>query len=314
MPRKPRLHLPGGLYHVILRGNDRQDIFFEDEDRLAFYRLLEEGVRRFGYRVHAFCLMGNHVHLALQMGSQPLSKGLQNLSLRYTRYINRRRERVGHLFQGRYQALLVDTDSYGLELVRYIHLNPVRARLVSDPADYAYSGHLAYLGMHALSFLTTDWVLSQFDERVGVARGRYARFVAAGMSEGHRREFHHGSYETRVIGDDRFVERALRASAEPVRVRRVDLDHIVAYVCKGSELTERETTRAGKNRVASQARALIGWLAATCGNETLSEVARRLKRDVSAISRAVTQLERIATEGGAKGKALRMHQIAISQT
>jgi REP element-mobilizing transposase RayT len=82
MPRKPRLRLPGGLYHVILRGNDRQDIFFEDEDRLAFYRLLEEGTRRFDYRVHAFCLMTNHVHLALQMGPQPLSKGLQNLCVR----------------------------------------------------------------------------------------------------------------------------------------------------------------------------------------------------------------------------------------
>ncbi len=90
----------------------------DNEDRLAFYRLLDEGVRRFGYRVHAFCLMGNHVHLALQMGSQPLSKGLQNLSLRYTRYLDRRQGRVSHLFQGRNKALLVEAESYGLELVR----------------------------------------------------------------------------------------------------------------------------------------------------------------------------------------------------
>jgi len=118
MPRKSRLHLPGGLYHVSLHGNDRQNFFFENEDRLAFYRLLDEGVRRFGYRVHAFCLMGNHVHLALQMGSQPLSKGLQNLSLRYTRYLDRRQGRVSHLFQGRNKALLVEAESYGLELAR----------------------------------------------------------------------------------------------------------------------------------------------------------------------------------------------------
>lgn len=314
MARKPRLHVPGGLYHVILRGNARQDVFFTPSDRAYFHALLAEGVARFGYRVHAFCLMTNHVHLALQMGRQPLSKGLQNLSLRYTRHINRSQDRVGHLFQGRYKALLVDADSYGLELVRYIHLNPVRARLVSDPADYAYSGHLDYLGKRALSFLTTDWVLSQFDQRVAVARGRYARFVAGGMSEGHRSEFHRGSEESRVVGDDRFVERALQASGEPARARRVDLDHVVAYVCKGSGLAERELWKAGKNRAASQARALIGWLAATSGSATLSEVARRLKRDISAISRAVTQLERIAAEGGAKGEALQMHRIAISQT
>ena len=114
-------------------------------DRSFFYRLLEEGTRRFDYRVHAFCLMNNHLHLAMQAGEQPLSKGVQNLSFRYTRHINRRLDRVGHLFQGRYKALLVDEQSYGLELVRYIHLNPVRAQLVRDPARYAYSGHLGYL-------------------------------------------------------------------------------------------------------------------------------------------------------------------------
>ncbi len=314
MPRKPRLHLPGGLYHVILRGNDRQDIFFEDEDRMVFYRLLEEGTRRFAYRVHAFCLMTNHVHLALQMGPQPLSKGLQNLSLRYTRHINRTQGRVGHLFQGRYQALLVDADSYGLELVRYIHLNPVRARLVSDPAQYRYSGHLGYLAKRAYGFLTTDWVLSQFHARIGVGRARYARFVAEGVSEGHRPEFYRGSEESRVVGEDRFVERALRASGEFVRGRGADLDHIVAYVCKRSGLIEEELSRPGKNRLASQARALIGWLAASSGSASLSEVARRLKRDVSSVSRAVTHFERIAAEGGSRAASLRRHQIAISQT
>ena len=215
--------------------------------------------------------------------AQPLSKGLQNLSLRYSRHINRSRGRVGHLFQGRYKALLVDADSYGLELVRYIHLNPVRARLVSDPAQYPYSGQRGYLSKRAYSFLTTDWVLSQFDARIGVARARYARFVAQGMSEGHRPEFYRGSEESRAVGEDRFVEQALRASGEVVRGRGAALDHIVAYVCKGSGLLEQELSKPGKNRTASQARALIGWLAASSGGTSLSEVARRLKRDVSSV-------------------------------
>jgi REP element-mobilizing transposase RayT len=101
MARKPRLHVPGGLYHVILRGNARQDIFFSPQDRRFFYELLQDGVSRFGYRIHAFCLMTNHVHLALQTGDQILSAGMQNLSFRYTRYANSRLQRVGHLFQGR---------------------------------------------------------------------------------------------------------------------------------------------------------------------------------------------------------------------
>jgi len=114
--------------------------------------------------------------------------------------------------------------------------------------------------------------------------------------------------------EDRFVERALRANAESVRRHGADLDHIVAYVCQGSGLIEQELSRPGKNRLASRARALIGWLAAGSGGASLSQVARRLKRDVSSVSRAVTQFERIAAEGGTRAMSLHMHQIAISQT
>ena len=128
MARKPRLHIPGGLYHVILRGNAQQDVFFTPADRRCFYELLTEGTARFDYRVHAFCLMTNHLHLALQVGDLELSAGMQNLSFRYTRYLNTRLNRVGHLFQGRFKAFLVDQDRYGLALVRYLHLNPVRAK------------------------------------------------------------------------------------------------------------------------------------------------------------------------------------------
>ena len=135
MARKPRVHVPGGIYHVMLRGNGGQDIFFEPEDRGEIYRLLGEGTARFEYRVHAYCLMSNHLHLAVEVGRIPLSRGMQNLAFRYTRWINRREKRMGHLFQGRYRALLVDRDAYLLELVRYIHLNPVRAGLVEEPLD-----------------------------------------------------------------------------------------------------------------------------------------------------------------------------------
>ena len=122
MARKSRIHYPGAVYHVILRGNGGQDIFFARQDRTRFYLLLQEGVERFGHRIHAFCCMTNHVHLAIQVAEIPLAKIMQNVSFRYTRHINNREKRIGHLFQGRYKALLIDADSYLLELVRYIHL------------------------------------------------------------------------------------------------------------------------------------------------------------------------------------------------
>ena len=192
--------MPGGTYHVTLRGHRGQDIFYEREDRGELYRLLAEGTARFEYRVHAYCLMSNHLHLALEVGRIPLSRGMQNLAFRHTRWINRRQERLGHLFQDRYKALLVDRDVYLLELVRYIHLNPVRAGLVSDPPDYPWSGHRAYLGKEEVAWLSTDWALSQFDERAGIARRRDRAFVRAGTDEGYRDEFHSGAENPRVLG------------------------------------------------------------------------------------------------------------------
>jgi REP element-mobilizing transposase RayT len=304
MPRKPRIHMPGGLYHVILRGNARQDIFFTEADRLMFYSLLEEGVLRFDYRVHAFCLMSNHVHLAMQMGAQPLSKGLQNLAFRFTRHINRTQNRVGHLFQGRYTALLVDEQAYGLELVRYIHLNPVRARIVHDPAAYPHSGHPGYIGKRKFPFLTTGWVLALFDARPGVARGRYARFVAEGISEGRRIEFHAGTHQTGVVGDERFVQAVAQPSPEQTNCRGASLDRVVMCVCQELGVTEADLIHAGKQRTPSQARAVIGWLASSTSAATLSEVARRFQRDLSGISRSVTGLDALARTDPAVMKRL----------
>ena len=193
MARKPRLHYAGAVYHVMVRGNGGQDIFADEEDRCRFYLLLQEGVEKFGHRIHAFCLMGNHVHLAVQVGEKPLSRIMQHLCFRYTQWVNRRQKRVGHLFQGRYKALVVDADVYLAALVRYIHLNPVRAKLVKEPEKYLWSGHRAYMGQETLPWLTTEWVLLQFGRRLKNARARYGEFVHFGIKEGHRQEFHEGT-------------------------------------------------------------------------------------------------------------------------
>jgi len=214
---------------VMLRGNGGQDIFFGEDDRREIYRLLGEGSARFEYRVHAYCLMSNHLHLAVEVGRVPLGRGIQNLSFRYTRWINLREKRMGHLFQGRYKALLVDRDAYLLELVRYIHLNPVRAGLVEEPLDYGWSGHRAYLGKEQVPWLSTDWVLSQFDNRLGIARRRYRAFVRAGVNEGYREEFHSGAEDPRVLGDDGFLASVLKERSAPIMPP--SLTEIIQAVC-----------------------------------------------------------------------------------
>lgn len=288
MARKPRIHLPGGLYHVILRGNGGQPVFLAEDDRYRFYLLLQEGTCRFGYRVHAFCLMTNHIHLALQAGDIPLSRGLQNLSFRYTRWINWREKRTGHLFQGRYKAVLVDGDSYLLELTRYIHLNPVRCGMVNEPGEYPWSSHRAYLGKDFLPWLTTEWMLGQFGKSVAKARVAYRTYVMDGLDEEHRPEFHGGREDPRLLGDDIFVDKCLAGIGETPR--RLTIQGIVGKVCKEYNIDEAALRMQSQQRAASQARAVIGWLARELGCTTISEVGRLVNRDVGSISSAVRRL------------------------
>jgi REP element-mobilizing transposase RayT len=288
MARKPRIHLPGGLYHVIFRGNGGQDVFLTEADRYRFYLLLQEGTHRFGYRVHAFCLMTNHIHLALQVADIPLSRAMQNLSFRYTRWINWREKRTGHLFQGRYKAVLIDGESYLLELVRYIHLNPVRAGMVTDPEDYPWSGHNAYLGKEILPWLTTDWMLAQLGKSATRARAAYAAFVLDGLAEERRPEFHGSGVDSRLLGDDDFMDQCLSGAGEVAL--HVTAQQIIEKVSRAYHLDADILQAKSQQRIASEARAVAGWLARESGCVTLSDIARLVNRDVGSISSAVRRL------------------------
>ncbi len=315
MARPARLHVEGGVYHVILRGNGGQDIFFSEQDRRFFYGLIAEGCRRFGYRVHGFCLMSNHVHLIAQVGATSLARPMQNLCFRYGRWINRRRGRAGHVFQGRYRALLVEADSYLLELVRYVHLNPVRAALVATAEDYPWSGHRAYLGLENLPWLTTDWVLSHFDRREAGARARYRAFVRAGVragsAAGTRDEFHLGTDDSRVLGSARFLESVLGPPARPAKAP--SLGAIVDRVCGRYGLGAGALAGPGRRRLGSEARGVIGYLARESAAASLSEVARRFNRDITTMSRAVRRVEELAARDDAFARRLEADLNAIMQ-
>jgi putative transposase len=291
MARKPRLHYAGALYHVMVRGNSGQDIFADDADRNRFYLFLKEGVEKFGHRIHAFCLMKNHVHLALQVGEKPLSRIMQHLCFRYTQWVNSRQKKVGHLFQGRYKAILVDADEYLAELVRYIHLNPVRAKLVKDPEKYLWSGHRAYIGQENLPWLTTDWVLSQFGRRLRSARARYGEFVHYGRKEGHRREFHGGAEGGRILGSVSFVEGVYEKS-EQREERAETLDEIIERTGKEYGLTEEEMSAPGRQRARAEARGMIAYLVREAPGLSLTELGKRMKRDVSTLSLAADKIMR----------------------
>lgn len=181
MARQLRLEFPGAIYHVTSRGNARNPIFLDDEDRVLFQNCLGEVVARFGWLCHAYCLMDNHYHLLIETPDGNLSLGMRQLNGVYTQRFNRRHGRVGHVFQGRFKAIVVDRDSYLLELCRYVVLNPIRAGMVEQIEHYAWSSYLATMGLAGLpGWLETDWVLGQFAKTRAAARRRYAEFVAEG--------------------------------------------------------------------------------------------------------------------------------------
>ena len=291
MPRRPRLHVPGGLYHIILRGNARQDIFFSPPDQELWEELLAEGLSRHGHRVHAYCWMTNHVHMAIQAHRAPLSRFVATLASRYARALNKKLQRSGHLFERRYRSTLVQVDSYLLELIRYIHLNPVRAAIVTDPADYRWTSHRAYLGDRAPAWLTTGWVLSILGNSKVSARRAYAQLVPGHDWESTGEDFRAAQLQDdRVLGDDNFhraVERHEEATPPAATV-----DEIVARVCSQYGTTEDELAAPTRTRHAARVRAEIALQAQALGAGTVAEIARRFNRSQAALSHSMARSRR----------------------
>lgn len=236
--------------------------------------------------------MTNHVHLAIQVGDVPLSRILQNLAFRYTRWINWRRSRSGHLFQGRYKAFVVDTDPYLLELVAYIHLNPIRAGMVNDASDFRWSSHRAYLRRETIPWLNTEFILGQFSKSHAKARKKFSEFVTGKSGEGHREDFHgKASPDSRIIGDDSFVDEILRQE-ESQPCRKPDVVAILDGVKKLYKLTDADISAPGQQRLPSEARMLAAWAVRELSNSTLAELAQKVDRDASAMSAAAARFDK----------------------
>jgi REP element-mobilizing transposase RayT len=180
MARPLRIEYPGAFYHITSRGNERKNIFKSAREREKFLSYLASSTERYGAVIHVYCLMTNHYHLLLETPLGNLSQIMRHINGAYTTYFNTRRQRDGHLFQGRYKAIVVDADEYAGELSRYIHLNPVRADMVEEPEEYRWSSYQYYIGLRKkLQWLKTDFILEYFGKKVSTAQKRYRKFVNA---------------------------------------------------------------------------------------------------------------------------------------
>ena len=277
MGRPLRLEFSGAIYHVTSRGDRQEPIFLNDGDRHAWLRIIASVCERFQWTIHAFCQMGNHYHLVVETLNGNLARGMRQLNGEYTRRFNFRNAMVGHLFQGRYKAILVQRQTYLLALIRYVVLNPVRARMVTTASAWPWSSYsMTCCDVPAPNWLDTDWLLSQFAEQRSSAVHAYREFVAAG------RDGASPLVNTRhqlILGDDDFVKRFFAGEA------LVDKTETSRSQKKGVSLALHEYRACFGHRREAMARAYLD------GAYTMAEVAEHFSVHYKTVSRAVRGFE-----------------------
>jgi putative transposase len=206
MARQLRITYPGAYYHVTTRGNERTDIYKSQRDREKFLTYLESASERYGAVFHAYCLMRNHYHFLLETPQGNLPEIMQHINGAYTTYFNVKRKRAGHLFQGRYKAILVEADEYAAELSRYIHLNPVKVGVVSRPEEYRWSSYCAYIGNSTtFSWLNTSLILGCFAQKVETAHNKYRKFVEDMIGKEYESPLRK-TFGSAILGTEAFIE------------------------------------------------------------------------------------------------------------
>ena len=329
MPRKARIDAPGALHHIITRGIEKRDIFKDDRDRQSLMSRLGKILQETDTLCFAWALLPNHFHLLLRTGSTPLSTVMRRLLTGHALYFNRRHRRSGHLFQNRYKSILCQEDTYFLELVRYIHLNPLRAGCVDDLDaldTFGFSGHGVVMGNQVRPWQDTAMVLSFFDRQVKTARQAYKAFVAKGILQGRRsdltggglirsaggwaavralRHSHtHMKSDERILGDGNFVEAILRQSAESLERRYaltrqgVDLAYVVNRVASILDIEIHQIWQPGKSRQLVAARSLVCYWTVRELGETMAAMARRFNISITAVSKSVSRGQKMVQENG----------------
>ena len=311
MARPLRIAFAGALYHVTARGNERKPIYRDDRDRARFLERLAAVVHTHRLRVHAFALMRNHFHLLVETPEANVSRAMGQLTGSYTQDFNRRHHRSGHLFQGRYKAILVEKDSYLLELSRYIHLNPVRVGEVSRAWEFAWSSAAAYVGKATVpEFLTVGDVLAHFGRRRAVARRRYADFVADGAASKGEKPWRLVEGQV-LLGERAWVERMKRrlagtAVATKIVARtalqpRPAVSVVIAQVCRAAQV-ERATLlrpRGGRGGWARAVAMALAWEVCGLGQR---EIGRAFGVGPHAVSKAIARAAALRQEGGKVGR------------
>ncbi len=284
MARRPRLFAPGLLYHVIVRGNQRRKTFLSHADYQAYLERLGRYRRKFAHTLHAYCLMPNHVHLLVESSTEPLAKFMQGLQQSYSQYYNLRHRKTGHVFQGRYKAIVCEKDEYLLELIRYIHLNAVRAGIVKEAEQYEYSGHRAYLEGQATEVIDPRKVLGLMG-----GKARYRAFVRDGIGQGHKEEFYEVE-DQRFLGAQGFAQKLQEEHEEPRAKKPRPLDQVVFELGKELGIGGSQLKSGDRSWPVSKARTMIAYVLVRRQGYALGKVASYFGRDAATVGILIGRL------------------------
>jgi putative transposase len=327
MPRQARLDAPGALHHIIVRGINKAPIFKDDQDRSRFLERLAENVSKGDCKVYAWVLMTNHVHLLFKSGKDGISSVMRKQLTWYAQYFNGRHTRTGHLFENRYKSIICEEETYLLALVRYIHLNPIRAKMIAaiEQLDrYPWTGHQMLIGKVDHAWMDRDAVLSEFGVSKKKAVIEYRRFVREGMNEGRNPELTGGGlvrsqggwshvvsmrrrgqqeeYDDRILGSGSFVN-AIFKEAEDRQLRQMrhkrsgkTIQRILEEECKDRQINPLELKAGGKRSSVSTARTVIAYRCREELGASAAEIARYLGVSTSGIIRSIERAEKIGKE------------------
>lgn len=290
MPRHKRLEIPGAIYHVITRGIERRKIFMDDADREEFIRRFIEALKDCGCKCYGWVLIPNHFHLVVRTGAKPLSDLMRRVLTGYAVYFNRRHRRSGYLYQNRYKSILCQEETYLLELVRYVHLNPLRAGLVKDVNAlnrYKWSGHSMIVRRNPAGWQCVDEILERFGNERSAAIQKYLEFMVDGVEMGKRYDLTggglrrsvggwNGVYELkrakeswrgdeRILGDGNFVNEALKISEEEMTKKEKlkkagwNMEKLTAHICELIGIKRDEIGKKGKRNKIAKAKGLIAY-------------------------------------------------------
>jgi len=298
MARKPRIEFEGAFYHVITRGNQRQKVFKDSDDFLKYLEILSNYKTQYKYFLYVYVLMNNHVHLLIETQEIPLSKILHGINQSYTTYFNRKYKTVGHLFQGRYKAILCDRDEYLLSLVKYIHLNPVRAKIVKTPDEYQWSSHLSYIKKaDGINIIDTDQVLRMFSEDKQRARKLYSAYMSNRQIV--KKEDVYNTIGQRILGSEEFLEKVMKRYDGELKKEKREREYTLYEIAKGVEkicgITLKQIREKSKSETVTLGRGLLSLAAKEYGYKG-KEIGLYIRKDPAVITRNLKEKKQLEKE------------------